>query len=188
MDAFNAICVPVTAACMRVSAGSASCGHAQRRPDGAHNLWPVERLLHRSRSRRSRSTISCRARRSSRSGPPAAIWPANSARTGIFRSARTRPRPDHALPEAIAQRRGGNRLPHRRLYLQRSRYFSRIRDRRRAGLPRARHQDSRGHAPAISARSPGANFSVTWTPPMSISRVLPRASTKDLRSRAGGRA
>ena len=50
-----------------------------------------------------------------------------------------------ATPEAIARRGRAQRLPQRRVHLQRPGDLRGVRDRRRRGLPRARDQERRGH-------------------------------------------
>ena len=52
---------------------------------------------------------------------------------------------DEASPEAIARLAARARLPKRRLHLQRPGDLRRVRDGHRRRLPRARHQDGRGH-------------------------------------------
>ena len=71
--------------------------------DRADDLRPLQRLLRRTRSRRSRSTTSCPARRCCPSARPAATWAASSARTGTSpRSRETDTLADQAAPQAIA--------------------------------------------------------------------------------------
>ena len=52
---------------------------------------------------------------------------------------------DEASPEAIAEAAARQRLPERRVHLQRSGDLRRVRDGHRRCVPRARHQDRRGH-------------------------------------------
>ena len=81
---------------------------------------------------------------------------------------------------------GAQRLPVRRLHLQRSGDLSRIRDRRGAGLPRARHQDGGGDRRLHLARAAASSSFGTWTPRTSTSKALPRSFTR-ISARASSR-
>ena len=150
-----------------------------RRPDRADNLWPVVRLLHRShREEAAQPFLAGHAGtfiRHRRLQSHLQVLP----ELGYFKSARTRPRcRTAASPEAIAQAAVRKRLPIGRLHLQRSGDLPRICDRRRAACRERGIKTVAVSAGYICAGAAAPNFSVTWMPPISISRASPRAFTK----------
>ena len=114
-----------------------------------------------------------------RSAPPAATSRASSARTGTSRSRARWTRSVDAgdARDDLRTRAERARLPQRRVHLQRSDHLRRVRDRRRRRLPRARHQDRRGHGRLHVRRAARASSTRRSTPPTSTSRRSPRSST-----------
>ena len=150
---------PRAASCARGSAGSASCAPARTtascsRPTAARAGSAS------TRSRRSRSTTSCPARRCCRSARPAATSPAGSARTGTSRSrARSTRSPTRPRPDTIARRRRRPRLPQRRVHVQRpGRSSSSTRSTSPTACRERGDPDRRGHRRLRSAREPRAEF------------------------------
>ena len=122
---------------------------------------------------------------SSPSVPPAATWPASSARTGTSAS-RARPTPSPTRPPRRPSRgRPPPRLQERGLHLQRPGHLPGVRH-RRADACREPGINSVAVTAARSAPSRASSSTGSWMPPTSTSRVSPRASTA--RSAAAARS
>ena len=116
-----------------------------RRPDRARHLRPLDRVLRRPGREEAAQPLPARVSRCCRSAPPAATWPAGSARTGTSPSpARSTRSAAAASPEAARRDGRAAGLPQRRVHLQRPGDLHGVRDGRRRRLPGARHQGGRG--------------------------------------------
>jgi hypothetical protein len=104
----------------------------------------VRAALHRPDRKEAAQPFPSGQRRCCLSAPPAATWPASSARTGISASRGTS-HSDGASPAGHRRAAAAMRLRKRRVHLQRPGHFCRV----RASTPRspacARHQDRGGH-------------------------------------------
>ena len=111
---------------------------AQRRPDGADHLRPLERLLHRSHREEAAQPLPARHAgpvvRHRRLQPDLQVLP----ELGHLEVAGVRPADRSGDAGGDRPRRRGQRLPQRRLHLQRSGDLPGVRRRRGAGLPGAR--------------------------------------------------
>ena len=169
--------VPALLPAARRPAGPVLRARAPGRAAGADHLRPLVRLLHRPDREEAAQPLPARHAgavvRHGRLQPDLQVLP----ELGHLQGARVRP--PAGPSRARGDRRGGarRRLPLGRLHLQRPGDLPRVRRRRGAACRAARRQERRGHG---RLRLPGArapSSSRRWTPPMSISRRSPRAST-----------
>ena len=153
------------------------------RPDRAHHLRPVERVLRRPDREEAAQPLPARQRgavvRHRRLQPRLPVLP----ELGHLQVAGDRPAGRRRPAGRHRRGRRAARLPQRGVHLQRPGDLHGVRDRRRRRLPGAGHQGGRGHRRLHQRRRRGASSTRTWTPPTSTSRRSPRTSTAA--SRAG---
>ena len=118
----------------------------------AHDVWPLERLLHRSDREEAPGPFPARQRgpelRHGRLQSGLSLLP----ELGHLQVPRVGHARRHRLPRRHRGDRGANRLPERRLHLQRPGHLPRVRHRRGRGVPRAGHPYRGRHGRLRQAR------------------------------------